>query len=342
MSARGIQRSATPMGVRVIGSGSALPKRAVKNSDLEQVMDTSDEWIVQRTGIHNRYVYDRTTGETTSSLASTALREALASANVKPEEIDLIVTATMTPEMPTPSVSCVVGNQVGCGYAGAVDLNGACCGFVFALNFAHEYIRGGQAKTVAVIGADTITRFIEFSTWGRGSAILFGDGAAALILRADPDASRGVIAQAIHADGSRACHLYIPQHEQDFYDKADYEARAVNRLHMNGQAVFKFAVTKFPQVIEETLEKAGLEANDVDLYICHQANTRILEAARERFGLSPERLPINIDRYGNTVAASAPLLFHELRRDGRVQPGQKVMFLAFGAGLTWGSSLWQF
>jgi 3-oxoacyl-[acyl-carrier-protein] synthase-3 len=342
MSAKGKPRSATPLGVRILGSGAALPKRAVTNADLEQVMDTSDEWIVQRTGIHTRHVHDRNKGETTGALASSALRGALASAGVEPGEIDLIVTATMTPEMPTPSVSCVVGDQVGCGHAGAVDLNGACCGFVFALNFAHEYIRGGQARTVAVIGADTITQFVEFSTWGRGSAILFGDGAAALILRADPDSSLGVIAQAIHADGSRACNLYIPRHEHDFYEKSDYEPRAVSRLHMNGQAVFKFAVLKFPQVIEETLQKAGLEPNDVDVYICHQANTRILESARERFGLSPDRLPINIDRYGNTVAASAPLLFHELRSEGRIKPGQKVMFLAFGAGLTWGSSLWQF
>ncbi len=342
MSARGNQRSPTPLGVRIIGSGAALPKRVVTNADLEKLMDTSDEWIIQRTGIRQRHVHDRKEGETTAALGTRALQEALTSAGVAPSEIDLIVTATMTPEMPTPSVSCVIGDLAGCGHAGAIDMNGACCGFVFALNMAHEYIRGGQAKTVAVIGADTITQFVEFSTWGRGSAILFGDGAAALILRADEDASLGVIAQAIHADGSRACNLYIPRHEQDFYDSNDFEPRSVSRLHMNGQAVFKFAVLKFPQVIEETLEKAGLQSNDVDLYICHQANTRILESARERFGLSADRLPINIDRLGNTVAASAPLLFNELRRDGRVQPGQKVMFLAFGAGLTWGSSLWQF
>lgn len=341
MSAAPRKRRTEPMGVRIVGTGAALPKKVLTNHDLERLMDTSDEWIVQRTGIRERHVYDRAAGETTATLGAEALRGALADAGMAPTDLDLIVVATMTSEMPTPSTSCVIGNIAGCGDAGAVDLNGACCGFVFALNFAHEMLRGGMVRTAAVIGSDTITKHVAFTTAGRGAAILFGDAAAAFILRSEEDASRGMIAQAMHADGGRACHLYVARHEKDLFDPAHYADMPLGQLHMNGQAVFKFAVTKFPEVIEETLERAGLEADDIDLYVCHQANTRILEAARERFGLSQDRLPINIARYGNTVSASAPLLFHELRSSGRVKDGQTVMFIAFGAGLTWGSSLWR-
>jgi len=313
----------------------------MSNADLERVMDTSDEWIVQRTGIRKRHVFDRERGESTFSLATEALKTALADAGLAPTDLDHILVATMTGDMPTPSVSCRVADALGCGTVGAVDLNGACCGFVFALNYAHALVRTGVARTIAVVGADTITRFVEFSTRGRNGAILFGDGASAMILRADDDRRLGLLAQSMHSDGGRACHLFIPWEADQYPEQHNPEDRMLGLLHMNGQAVFKFAVTKFPEVIEETLGLAGLKANEVDHYICHQANTRILESARERFGLDPARLPINIDRYGNTVAASAPLLFDEIRRAGQVKSGQRVMFLAFGAGLTWGSSLWQ-
>jgi 3-oxoacyl-[acyl-carrier-protein] synthase-3 len=304
-------------------------------------MDTSDEWIVQRTGIRERWVFDRSAGETTETLGARALTAALADARVSAGEVDLVIAATMTAEMPTPSAACVIANTVGCGDAGAFDLNGACCGFVFALNMAGEFVRSGQARTVAVVGADTITQFVDFSTRGRNAAILFGDAASAVILRATDDLSKGMLAQSMHADGGRARSLFIPERREHFYDPAAYDEPNLSRIQMNGQAVFKFAVTKFPEVIQETLDRAGLRADEVDLYVCHQANTRILEAARERFGLDAERLPINIDRYGNTVSASAPLVFDELKKAGRIREGQRVMFLAFGAGLTWGASLWQ-
>lgn len=340
-AARGSPSGERRLGVRITGCGSALPQRVVTNQDLERLMDTSDEWIAQRTGIRERRVADRAAGESTEGLGARALRAALADARLAPTDVDLVLTTTMTASMPTPSSACMISHEVGCGAAGAFDINGACCGYVFGLNVAHEMIRGGMARTIALVGTDTLTQFTEYTTLCRNSAILFGDAASAMILRADDDPTRGVIAQAMHADGGRACHLYIPRAKEDFYNPADYDERMVSRVHMNGQAVFKFAVLKFPEVIEETLNKAGLKAGDVDLYICHQANTRILEAARERFGLEPQRLPINIDRYGNTVAASIPLLFDELRQAGRVHEGQRIMFLAFGAGLTWGASLWK-
>lgn len=330
-----------PLGVRIAGTGSALPKRTLTNQDLEKVMDTSDEWIRQRTGITERKVYTPDEGETTHSLATAALDAALKDASTNPADLDLIVAATMTPDMPTPAVACQTAADIGAGHIGAFDLNAACSGFVFALNMVHEYIRAGRARTVGLIGVDTVTRYMDYSTFGRGASILFGDAASAVVLKADDNPDLGMIAECMHSDGHGGKHLFIPTRQDQFDNPEDYDPRKINCVQMNGQAVFRFAVSKFPALIEATLTDAELEACDVDHYICHQANTRILEAARERFGLPADKLPINIDRYGNTVAASCPLVFDEQRRAGTIKQGQRVMFLAFGAGLTWGSSLWQ-
>ncbi|MFG0304590.1 MAG: beta-ketoacyl-ACP synthase III [Phycisphaerales bacterium JB040] len=326
-------------GVSIVGSGSALPAATLTNKDLEGLMETSDEWIVQRTGIRERRKISG--GESTTSLATDSCRNALDDAGLRPEDLDLVLVATMTPDMPTPAIAPIVASNLGCGYRAAWDLNAACSGFVFAMNVAADMIRCGSAATVAVIGADTITRHIDYSTYGRGAAILFGDAASTVILRRSDDPALGRVAQAMHSDGDGAKYLSVPCHQSHFHDPGEYDERRLNRVLMNGQAVFKFAVKKFPEVIEEALEAAGLRACDVDHYICHQANARILEAARERFGLAESKLMVNIDRYGNTVAASCPLVFDELRRAGRVEAGQRVMFIAFGAGRTWGASLWQ-
>lgn len=338
MSGRG--RSPVCVGVEIAGSGSSLPARRVTNGDLVAMMDTSDEWIVQRTGIRERRIYDREK-EGTADLAADAARKAIADAGLLPTDIDLVVVGTMTPDSPTPSVACVVADRIGAGKVGAFDVNGACCGFVFAINTAHDLINGGAYRNVVVVGADTITRFCDFSTAGRNVAVLFGDAAAAVVLRVSSDTSRGLLAQAMHSDGGGAKNLFVPGRKQDFPSNVEYDPKRINQIYMDGQAVFKFAVGTFSKLIEQTLERSGLKADEVDHYVCHQSNYRILDSARERFGLSPERLHVNIDRYGNTVGASVPLVFDELRKSGRVQPGQKVMFLAFGAGLTWGSSLWQ-
>lgn len=329
----------SPLGVTILGSGSALPQGKMTNADLENCMETSDDWIVQRTGIRERR---RITGdESTTSLATEAVRRAVEDAGLQPEDLDLVLVATMTPDMPTPGIAPVVASNLGCGFIAAWDLNAACSGFVFAINVASDMIRGGSVRTVAVVGADTLSRHVDYSTYGRGAAILFGDAASAVILRGTDDPKLGRLAHAMHSDGSGAKHLAVPCLENHFQDPEEYDERKLNRVHMNGQAVFKFAVKKFPEVIEETLAASGLGVNEVDHYVCHQANARILEAARSRFGLEEERLTVNIDSYGNTVGASCPLLFDELRRAGKIKPGQKVMFIAFGAGLTWGSSLWQ-
>ncbi|MCC7388149.1 MAG: ketoacyl-ACP synthase III [Phycisphaerales bacterium] len=337
----GSARARSLSGVVIAGTGSAVPGRRVTNADLEKVMDTSDEWIVQRTGIRERHIHDRDAGESSASLATEAAGRALESAGLAGDQVDLLVCATMTPDMPTPSVSCIVADRIGAGPIPAFDLNAACSGFVYAMNTVHALMLGGRYKTALVIGVDCITQHCDFSTSGRATSVLFGDAGGACVLRASDDASKGLLAESMHSDGAGAQHLYIPSRAGDFYDQDDSDAQKINRVVMHGPGIFKFAVSTFPRLIEQTLDRAGLSADAVDHYICHQSNARILAAARERFGLAESKMHVNIDRFGNTVAASVPLILDHQTRAGRVQPGQKVMFLAFGAGLTWASSLWQ-
>jgi len=328
-------------GVRIIGSGASLPEAVLTNKDLEGLMETSDEWIVKRTGIHERRRADPEQGERTSRLATGAMRAALEDAGLAPSDLDLLLVATMTPDCPTPAVSSLVSRNLGCTPIGAMDLNAACSGYVYAMSTADMFIRSGAYRTIGLIGADCVTRHMDYSTFGRAAAILFGDGAAAMVLRADDDASVGMLAHRMHADGAGARHLFIPSAPDDFSDELPYDERKIDKVQMNGQAVFKFAVSKFKEVISDTLGDAGMDADSVDHFVCHQANARILEAARDRFGIPKDKLLVNIDRYGNTVGASVPIVFDELVRAGRVERGQHVMFLAFGAGLTWASSLWR-
>lgn len=305
------------------------------------MMETSDEWIVQRTGIRERRILDRTKGESTSQLAAESIRAALADAHLAPTDLDLIIVATMTAEMACPASSALVANILKTGDCGAFDMNAACSGFVYGLNVAHDLIRGGAHRTIALVGADALSTLMEYSNAGRSTSIIFGDAAAAVILKATDDTSKGIIAQSMHSDGTGWKEIYVPRCEQDFPEGVTPDPAKHDHVQMNGASVFKFAVSTFPKVIEQTLEKANVAPGDVDMYVCHQSNQRILSAARERFGLAEDKLYINIDRYGNTVAASVPLCFDELKRSGKIKEGQKVMFVAFGGGLTWGSSLWQ-
>ncbi|MCW5757648.1 MAG: ketoacyl-ACP synthase III [Phycisphaeraceae bacterium] len=331
------------VGATILGAGMALPRTVFTNADLEKLIDTTDDWIQQRTGIRERRVARREYGETTASLGARALQAALDDAGMRPTDLDQIVVATTTPDMPTPATACQIAAMLGAGTIAGFDLNAACSGFVFALNTVDALIRSGVARNVGVVGSDLITRYVDYTNRGRGTSILFGDGAGAFVIAGSDDPDRGVLARAMHTDGSRWPDLFIPRVEEDYPPDFDHEGHGVdiNCLHMNGRAVFKFAVSTFSDLIQETLDKVGLRPEDVDHYVCHQSNKRILDAARERFGLPEEKLHINIDRYGNTVAASVGLCFTELKNAGRVRPGQLVMFLGFGAGLTWGSSLWR-
>ncbi|MEL7472494.1 MAG: beta-ketoacyl-ACP synthase III [Planctomycetota bacterium] len=336
-------RSASPnRGVTIAGSGSYLPDDVVSNAELERVMDTSDEWIVQRTGIRERRRARRDKGETTTFMATEALRRALEDANLSPSDLDMVVVATVTSEMVCPSTACRVANTLGVGNPMAFDLSAACSGFVYAMNLSHEMVRNGIHRNVGVVGAESLSRTVEFNTRGRGTAIIFGDGAGAAVISATDDATKGVLAQSSHSDGAGWKDLYIPNHEDDHPESWPEDTRQdLGLMHMNGRSVFKFAVSTFPNVIQQTLDKAGVSPEEIDMYVCHQSNVRILEAARERFGVPKDKLYVNIDRVGNTSAASVPICLDELKRSGRVREGQKIMLVAFGAGLTWSASLWQ-
>lgn len=330
-----------PVGVEIAGIGTAVPENVVTNTDLEKVMDTSDEWIRQRTGIEQRHKIKADEGESVKHLAHDAVIRALDAAKMPASDLDLVLLCTMSSEMTCPPTACRLAAEIGTANAGAFDISGACCGFVFGMNTAYGLMQTGQYRNVALIGADTLTNIIEYSTKGRNGAILFGDAAGAVILKTTEDSSKGLIAQAMHSDGSRWNDLYIPETKFDFHEGDEFDEWQLGKLHMNGNSVFKFAVSTFPKVIEQTLERVGLSADDVDHFVCHQSNRRILDAARDRFGLAEEKFHININRYGNTVAASVPLVLSDLVEAGRVEPGQRVMFVGFGGGLTWGTSLWQ-
>ncbi|MFO0857624.1 MAG: beta-ketoacyl-ACP synthase III [Phycisphaerales bacterium] len=329
------------VGVRIAGTGSVLPAKTLTNEDLTKVMDTSDEWIVQRTGIRTRYITDKSKGESTVTLAAGALTKALADARMDADDLDLLICATMTPVMNCPATANIVASMTGVKRAGSFDLNAACSGFVYGMNMAHDLIRGGAYRNIAIIGSDTLSSLMDYSTAGRGTAVIFGDAAACTIFRATDDTGLGILAQAMHANGEGWKEIFVPREDRDFPQGMACDPTKFNHVQMNGAAVFKFAVSTFPNLIAETLEKANCKPDDIGMYICHQSNMRILLAARERFGLPEDKLYINIDRVGNTVGASVPLCLDELRKSGRVKEGMKVMFLAFGGGLTWASSLWQ-
>jgi 3-oxoacyl-[acyl-carrier-protein] synthase-3 len=348
MSAASQGGSALPMpkpprvcGVEIAGTALHVPSRMLSNKDLEGMMDTSDEWITQRTGIKERHVVDPAKGESATTLSAAALQKAMDDAGVSGDDLDLVIVATVSMEMACPSTSCRVAALVGAGDAGAFDLTAACCGFVYSMNLAHDLIRSGSFETIGVVGCDVLSEVMEYNDHGRSTAIIFGDGAGAAVFRATDDLTKGVIAQSMHANGERWEDLYIPRHERDFPERDGFDPRNLGLMIMRGKDVFRFAVKTFPEVIEKTLADAGVSANDVSMYICHQSNARILEAARERFGLPSDKLYVNIDRFGNTSAASVPICLHELREAGRIGSDELVMFVAFGGGLTWGSSLWR-
>ncbi|MFK7960806.1 MAG: 3-oxoacyl-ACP synthase III family protein [Phycisphaerales bacterium] len=327
------------IGVRLAGSGSAAPKRVVTNDELSRFVDTSHEWILQRTGIERRHFC--TPGEEDAfTLARDAVQGALDTAGIAASELDLVINASVTQEMVCPSNACRVAAAIGAVPAAAFDLCAACSGLVYGMNIADTMIRGGQARTVAVVGVDALSNVIDFDD--RTVAILFGDGAGSVVLTADEsDPTRGCIFQSMGSDGREWHSLYMPRRPEDVpADHDDHPAR-LGCLRMNGREVFKFAVTKFRAVIEEALEATGLGVDDVAQFVCHQSNIRIIEAAIEKVGLPRDKVHVNIDEYGNTSAGSVGLVFDELNRAGKVKEGDHVVFVAFGAGLTWASSVWR-
>ena len=332
-----IARPAASTGARLAGVGIALPDRVLTNEDLAALVETTDEWITQRTGIKTRYVADKHT--TTRSLATDALRAALDDAGMQPGELDMVLLATMTPEMSCPSTAARVVDEIGATPAGAMDLSAACSGFVYGLNHAAALVGSGHYKNVAVIGAETLSKITNYED--RRTCILFGDAAGAAIVSADDDPARGCLAQTMRSDGSLWGELYVPRSEDDLPETHDGFTGRFNTLQMNGQEVFKFAVTTTQSIIDETLEKAGVTSNDLAAVIPHQSNLRILELVKKRMDLPDGKLVVNIDKYGNTSAASVPLCLHEKRVAGELNEGDLVLFVAIGGGMCWTTSLWK-
>jgi 3-oxoacyl-[acyl-carrier-protein] synthase-3 len=316
----------------IVGSGSALPQRAVSNEEMTQMVDTTAEWIVERTGIHNRHIAGE--GETTATLATQAARNALEAAGIDAARVDLIVLATATSDQTFPATATIVQNALGCNGGIAFDVAAVCSGFLYALATADSMLRTGMAKCALVIGAETFSRILDWDD--RTTCVLFGDGAGAILLEArevdetDPQAP-GIIATRLHADGRYNDLLYV--------DGGPSTTGTVGKLRMKGREVFRHAVVNLAEVLREVLETAGFQPADLDWVVPHQANARILDATARKLGLTMDRIVVTVDRHANTSAASVPLAFDTAVRDGRIKPGDLVMFEAMGGGFTWGASL---
>lgn len=309
----------------ISGTGSALPKRCVTNAELAETVDTTDEWIVERTGIRSRYIADST--ETTASLATDACRRALDAAGIAAADIGLIVLATATPDQTFPSSATKVQAALGIDDCIAFDVHAVCTGFLYALSVADSMLRSGAATSALVIGSETFSRILDWDD--RGTCVLFGDGAGALVLRAE-DGDRGILATRLHADGRHNELLYV--------DGGPSTTGTVGKLRMKGREVFRHAVKNLADVLKEVLAAADLTPADVDWVVPHQANARILDATAKKLDLPPEKVVVTVDRHANTSAASVPLALDTAVRDGRIKRGDLIVLEAMGGGFTWGAA----
>ncbi len=316
----------------IVGCGSALPARCVTNDELAQRVDTSDEWIVERTGIKQRHI--ASDEELTSTLATDASRRALEQAGLQPSDVDLIIVATTTPDDTFPSTATTVQANLGITDGAAFDVQAVCSGFIYALAVANNFLCAGQAACALVIGAETFTRLLDWTD--RTTCVLFGDGAGAVVVQrreavAGEAAPRGILSTHIHSDGRYRDALYV--------DGGPSRTGTVGHVRMEGREVFRHAVNRLSQTVEEALQSNDLTAADVDWLVPHQANMRIIDGVRRKLSLDPSRVVTTIDRHANTSAASVPLALDEAVRDGRIEPGQIVLLEAMGGGFTWGSAL---
>lgn len=317
------------------GVGSALPKRIMTNADISKIVDTSDEWIVERTGIRARHIADES--ETTRSLAVQAAKNAMQHADLTPADIDLIIVATSTPDRTFPATATQVQSDLGIARGAAFDVQAVCSGFVYGLTIADNFLRGGQAQCALVIGSETFSRILDWND--RTTCVLFGDGAGAVVVRAATNGrgtndDRGILGCQIHSDGRYSDKLYV--------DGGPSTTKTVGHLRMEGREVFKHAVNNIASVMHETIAHAGLTPLDIDWFVPHQANRRILEGTAKKLGIPEDRIVITLDRHGNTSAASIPLAFDVAVRDGRIKRGQLVLMEAMGGGFTWGAVLARF
>lgn len=317
------------MTTKIIGTGSYVPECSITNDDLAKIMDTSDEWISSRTGIRERRI---SSGEGTSGMAAKAAKAALGRAGIAPEDLDIIILATSSSDFCFPNGACEVQAEIGAANAAAFDISAACSGFIFALNTMHAFFQAGIYQTGLVIGADALSKLVDWDD--RKTCVLFGDGAGAAVVQADNQKAFHMV---MGSDGSRGNVLACPSRSMgNFLTNSKPE---LGYMSMDGQEVFKFAVRTVPNCIKQVLEKGNLKADDIKYFILHQANYRIFEAIAKRMKLPIEKFPMNIQKYGNTSAASIPLMLDELNREGKLLPGDKLVFSGFGGGLTWGAVL---
>ncbi len=315
---------------RIKGTGSYLPEKVLSNADLEKMIDTTDQWIRDRTGIERRHIVGE--DETTCDLAEMASRRAIEAAGINVDDIDLVIIATTTPDRIFPSTACLLQERLGIRKGAAFDIQAVCTGFVYALDIADKFIRTGSAKTALVIGADALSRIVDWSD--RTTCVLFGDGAGAVVLSASDEP--GILSSHLHADGRYKDLLTVPAGISQGYDQVQNQSAFI---HMNGPEVFKKAVNTLGQLVDETLEANQLEKSDIDWLIPHQANIRIITATAKKLKMPMERVVVTVQEHGNTSAASIPLALDVAVRDGRVKRGETLLLEAFGGGFTWGSAL---
>lgn len=319
------------MTTKIIGTGSALPETVVTNNDLAQIMDTSDEWIVSRTGIRERRLV---TKETTASMSIEAAKRAMEDAGITEKELDLIIVGTITGDHITPAAACEVQAGLGADNAVAFDINAACSGFMFALHTAHLYLQSGMYRTALVIGAETLSKIMDWND--RSTCVLFGDGAGAAIVRRE-DNGTGLLAFDQGSDGASGMVLACRNRENN--NPLVQNPIITDYVHMDGQAVYKFAVSTVPASIKKVVEQAGLEMEEIDYFVLHQANIRIIQSVAKRLRASEEKFPISLDHCGNISAGSVPILLDEIHRKGLLKKGNKIVLSGFGGGLTWGSAV---
>ncbi len=322
--------------MKILGSGHYTPHTIVTNDDLSKIVETNDEWISSRTGIRTRHISD---GEEASDLAAKASLEAIKDAGISVEDIDLILLATLTPDEMLPNCACTVQKKIGAVNATCFDINAACSGFLFALNTANAYLVSGMYKKILVIGTETLSKVTDWSD--RSTCVLFGDGAGAVVVTADDSkafysvsGSDGVKGVVLTGSSTPFKNMLVPDGTEK--EIANYY------MQMDGQEVFKFAVTKVPECINQVLDKAGKTVEDIDMFVLHQANIRIISSVAKRLGVSDEKFPVNLDSYGNTSAASIPILFDELRKSGKLDGANRIVLSGFGGGLTWGATYIEF
>lgn len=322
----------------IAGIGAAVPKKVLSNFDLEKSLDTNDEWIVQRTGIRERRMAGE--GESTATLGLEAARRALADAGMDASELDLILCATISPEMIFPATACFIQAGLGLTETPAFDIGAACSGFLYGLSVAHSFIRSGAYKNILLVGAESLTRFTDYQD--RGSCILFGDGAGAVVLRASEDPNKGLQYFKLGADGSGWDFIHVPAGGSRTPATAQTVEARQHYIKMRGRDVYKFAVQKMHYLMSDAMAACNLTVDTVDLVVPHQVNQRIIESATEKLNFPLEKVFVNIDRFGNTSAASIPMALDEAKRTGRLKENSTVLFVAFGAGLTWAGGVFKF